>query len=134
MKEANSCLWRTSCKARTSPTRTLSSKLADHIVVRSESTEICYYHRPREGDSRAVVYVSAPGFPARKAESILKSLGHPEVRCFLDGIAAWIEAGGEVDFPKGVKFEVGHECVKKSSVLIVSLACMEDTLPFITIQ
>lgn len=53
-----------------------------------------------------VVYVSDKGFGARKAESVLKSLGFETVRCYFEGMDEWKTNGGDYEFPRFVKFEV----------------------------
>jgi hypothetical protein len=43
---------------------------------------------------------------ADEAEVILRGLGYSNFERYLDGMEKWAEVGGQIDFPKGITFEV----------------------------
>ena len=43
---------------------------------------------------------------ADEAEVILRGLGYTNFERYLDGMEKWREVGGQIDFPKGITFQV----------------------------
>eukprot|EP00095_Tigriopus_kingsejongensis_P006216 maker-scaffold666_size115941-snap-gene-0.9 protein:Tk06216 transcript:maker-scaffold666_size115941-snap-gene-0.9-mRNA-1 annotation:"heat shock protein 67b2" len=73
------------------------------------------------GDTRKAVYVSSPGFEARKAESVLKTLGFEDARCFLEGIPTWIQNNGTYELPRFVKFKALNTLLNEDKILLIDV-------------
>ncbi len=41
-----------------------------------------------------------------EAETQLKKYGVNKLKCYLDGISAWTKVGGQIEFPRFIKFQV----------------------------
>ncbi|TRY67467.1 hypothetical protein TCAL_15860 [Tigriopus californicus] len=77
--------------------------------------------KPKEDGPTMVVYVSDKGFGARKAESVLKSLGFDSVRCYFGGLDEWKASGGDYEFPRFVKFQALNTLLDRDEILLIDV-------------
>lgn len=99
----------------------VSELLPVEEIIRGDVVKNVDSFKPRDGDARTAVYVADPGLNAKKAEQVLKSLGHPKVRCYLQGIEAWIANGGQIQFPQEVKFEALNALLDEDRILLIDV-------------